>query len=388
MAGVQAAEQTQFPQVPGEVILHSPKQSGRYVGSPGIAILPNGDYIAKCDLFGPQSNQTREPITKVFRSSDRGRTWSHVTDIRGVFWASPFVHEEALYLIGTSRRYGDVVIICSRDGGQTWTSPADECTGRLLRGQYHTAPMPLVIHNGRIWRAMEDAEAGTKWGHRFRAFMMSAPVDADLLRADSWTSTNRIGSDPTWLDGHFGGFLEGNAVVGSGGGVKNVLRVDFRVGPEKAAIIEISADGREASFDPQTGFVDFPGGCKKFTVRHDPESGLYWTLSNHVPPQHRGGNPERTRNTLALMSSPDLHNWDVRSIVLYHPDVKYHGFQYVDWIIEGYDIIAVSRTAYEDGQGGADNQHNANFLTFHRIPRFRELGREESAASWTSGEGQ
>ena len=39
----------------------------------------------------------------------------------------------------------------------------------------------MLIHKGRIWRAMEDEKGGNGWGHSFRAFIMSAPVDSDLL---------------------------------------------------------------------------------------------------------------------------------------------------------------------------------------------------------------
>ena len=52
-------------------------------------------------------------------------------------------------------------------------------------------------------------------------------------------------------------------------------------------------------------------------------------------------------------------------------DVKKIGFQYLDWQFDGADIVAVSRTSYPDGMGGAENFHNSNFLTFHRIHNFR-----------------
>jgi len=48
-------------------------------------------------------------------------------------------------------------------------------------------PVPVLVHGGRIWRAMEDAAGGTQWGKRYRAMMMSTPADADLLNAKSWT---------------------------------------------------------------------------------------------------------------------------------------------------------------------------------------------------------
>jgi hypothetical protein len=59
--------------------------------------------------------------------------------------------------------------------------------------------------------------------------------------------------------------------------------------------------------------------------------------------------------------------------VLQHPDVLKHGFQYVDWLFEGKNIVFLSRTAYDDGMGGAHNNHDANFLTFHRIKKFRKI---------------
>ena len=56
---------------------------------------------------------------------------------------------------------------------------------------------------------------------------------------------------------------------------------------------------------------------------------------------------------------------------MYHPDIRAHGFQYVDWLFDGEDIVAACRTAFHDGQGGARNNHDANFLTFHRFTGFR-----------------
>jgi hypothetical protein len=57
-----------------------------------------------------------------------------------------------------------------------------------------------------------------------------------------------------------------------------------------------------------------------------------------------------------------------------------HGFQYVDWLIDGDDIIAACRAAYDDGMGGAHNYHDANYLTFHRIANFRRLTMADSVS--------
>ncbi len=223
---------------------------------------------------------------------------------------------------------------------------------------------------------MEDTTDPNRWGLPFRAFMMSAPVNADLLDAASWTCTNRLAGERQWLGGKFGGWLEGNVVVDPDQHVVDILRVEYPRGGGKAAIVQISDDGRTASFDPKTGFVDLPGGCTKFTIRFDPKSKHYWSLTNHIPPRHRGRHPAATRNTLALIRSPDMRRWEVRSIVAYHPDESKHGFQYADWQFDGDDIVAVSRTAHDDGLGGAHNYHDANYLTFHRLFDFRSEERK------------
>ena len=270
-AGASSAE-PDSSKVPGVVVSHSPASSGIYLGSAGIAILPDGAYLAKCDEFGPGSTEHQRAVTRVLRSDDRGATWRQTARVDGLFWANVFTHGGAVYLLGTVKHHGRIVAMRSDDGGHSWTTPADEEHGLLTTsGEYHTGPMPVVIHDGRIWRAFEDAMGGTRWGERYRARMMSAPVDADLLEQQSWTISNPLPRDPKWLDGTFGGWLEGNAVVTPEGNVANVLRVACPAGG-KAAIVRVSADGKTVHFDPERDIIDFPGGAKKFTIRYDAQT--------------------------------------------------------------------------------------------------------------------
>lgn len=350
---------TEYIDMPGVVIDASPNSATTYFGSPSIAILPDGSYVVSHDIFG-----TSKTITDVFRSADQGRTWSKISRINGQWWSTLFWHNGALYIMGTSAEYGECCIRKSTDGGYTWTDPTDAANGILINDTpYHCAPVPVVIHNGRIWRAMEDAKDSGGWGDHFRAFMMSASVDADLLNAASWTRTNPLSHDKAnWIGT---GWLEGNAVVDPQGKIVNILRVDH---PEKAAIVRISDDGTTATFDPANDFIDFYGGAAKFTIRYDAMSRRYWSLVN------KQANPTAYRNRVALVSSVDLRNWQIEDMILEHPDPVYHAWQYIDWLIADNDMIFVSRTAYDTGLGGgANSAHNANFITFHRIPNFRGL---------------
>ena len=344
---------------PGVVIDRSPDPARVYIGSPSIAVLPGGDYVASHDFFGPGTTNSQ---TAVFGSKDRGKSWQRVATLDGQWWSTLFVHTGALYIIGPSKEYGYAVIRRSTDGGKTWTTPKDAESGLLMGdGKYHCAPVPLVVHNGRIWRAMEDAMGPGGWGSHFRALVMSAPVDADLLKAASWTATNRIRFDPAWFKAKNAAWLEGNAVVSPEGRVVNVLRFNDDRG-DRACIARVSQDGKTLSFDPEKDIIDMPGGRNKFTIRFDPESKRYWSLVN------KELDPKAYRNILTLVSSADLRSWRVESILLRHEDPKNHAFQYVDWLFEGDDIIAVSRTAWD----GSFRAHDANYLTFHRVPNFRK----------------
>jgi hypothetical protein len=186
------------------------------------------------------------------------------------------------------------------------------------------------------------------------------------------------------LGGQFNAWLEGNAVVAPDGHMVDVLRVDTPHPPEWAAVVNLSADGRTASFAADPGFVRFPGGAKKFTLRADPRGDGYWAVASilHDLPDDvlRRAVPGSIRNTLALLHSVDLREWEVRHVLLHHPDRSRHGFQYADWQFDGDDLVAVCRTAFDDGQGGAHNFHDANFLTFHRFRDFRSL-RDTTAAA-------
>ena len=259
---------------PGIIVNHIPKETGKYIGSPGLCVLPDGTYIASHDEFGPKSSEFRSAQSRIFMSKDKGESWSQIATIDGQFWSNLFVHKDELYIMGVNKHHGNLIIRKSEDGGYNWTIPYSSTTGLILEGEYHTAPMPIITHNGRIWRAVEYATAPvTDWGKRYSAMMVSASVDADLLNADNWTRSNHLPYDSTYLEGNFKAWLEGNAVVDPKGNMLDILRVAVPNGSEEyAAIVNISKDGKTASFNPETGFIKFPGGSKKFSIRYDEQS--------------------------------------------------------------------------------------------------------------------
>jgi hypothetical protein len=362
---------TDHMQPPGVIVNMSPDYNRIYIGSPSLAILPDRSYVASHDFFGPG---TSFDTTIVFRSTDRGRTWKEAATLKRQFWSRLFVVGGDIYILGTDGRWGSLVLRRSRDGGVTWTEPRDGNTGVLLAADnawlHGIASGAMLEQNGRLYKAAVRRTPGPRrWGQAQEFVVLSAPVGADLLKASSWQVSSSVSSMPHHRSK---GFLtdEGNIVADRDGRIYNIMRVHEPDRGGIAGMLAVGDGGKTLTFDREKGYFPFPGGCKKFTIRYDAKSDRWWSLTNWAQEEslERAVNSERTRNTLALTSAKTLDTWQVRSVILYHPDVRKVGFQYADWHFEGDDIVAVSRTAY----GNASNCHDTNYLTFHRIKNFRD----------------
>lgn len=366
-------------------VKYMPERSKTYLGSPAIIRLEDGVLVASHDYFYDEpegfGGKTRR-LTSVYRSEDDGKTWENCAQVVGAFWCSLFLHSGDLYMLGCTRRFGSIVIRKSTDGGFTWTFPLDAESGLLFQGgymleapNYHCAPTPVITHNGRIFRAFED-NVTAHWPTGFQAMVISAPEDADLLKAENWTLSNKLAFDASkvpedWGD-HGPGFLEGNMVADPDGQLWDVLRISTEPHSDFAAMVKVSDDGKEVSLDYDSDIIDLPGGTHKFSIYRDPVTKLYFTISNKNTVKGFASQ----RNLLTLSCSEDLRNWRViKTIVedesgLKEDDsLRLTGFQYVDWQFDGDDIIYLVRTAYR----GAVRFHDSNRITYHVLKNFRKL---------------
>ncbi len=364
--------------VPGTVVnYHHPEDltfdsSGRSTASPSIAVLPNGRYVASHDMYWREGGQH---LSFIFYSDDRGVSWHYLSELDPCFWGKLFVHRGHLYMLSTSTEYGALLIRRSEDGGETWSAPTEIIpAGSREKGGPHKAPVPVVEYEGRLWSAVEHGS--WKLGAH-DAGVVSVPVDADLLDPRSWTVTPFLKYDPSWpgaVSGTGPSVLEGNIVVAPDGELVNFLRYQTNKGkPDYGRAVMLKVDRRNPAASPTFGrIVDFHGNMSKFTIAFDPVTRHYFSLVNRVTTDNPG-----QRNILTLVSSPDLIRWNIVIDILnyqdngWHEDMRLVGFQYVDWLFDGDDIIALSRTAIN----GANNFHDANHITFHRIEKFRTIFR-------------
>ena len=340
--------------------------SGHFLCSPSLLRHPDGYLLSSMDVFGHGDPQN---LTMIFRSDDDGETWHYVSELMPCFWGKLFLHKGELYMLSCSTEYGDLLIGKSTDGGKTFSAPVV-----LLRGSngkngnsgVHKNPQNILRHRGRLYNTLEwGAWANKDYCHA--AMVMSCDENDDLLDPNSWHFTEPV------KFAHFAPevsdlplctmTIEGTLVLDPQGKLLNIMRFG-KFG--RALVYAVDEENPDAPLT-YSRLMPFPANYSKFMIKFDPVSNFYYSVGTMAYDPNNVG----TRNWLCLLRSRDLESWEtVCSLLDYrHEDPAKIGFQYVDFEIEGEDMIFLCRTALN----GAACHHDTNYQTFHRIKDFRSL---------------
>lgn len=337
--------------------------SGRYLCSPSLVRHPDGYLLASMDLYAGACPQN---LTLIFRSDDDGESWHYVSELMPCFWGKLFVHKNELYMLACSTEYGDLLIGKSLDGGKTFSAPVSLLRG--LNGKngscgVHKNPQNMLVYGGRLYGTLEwGSWKNTEYYHA--AMVMSCDEDADLLDPESWHFSEPLKYDAAWegtaSDG-IKGNIEGTLCVAPDGKLYNLMR--YQTSEKKILAYLVNTDDPDAPLS-YSHAIEFPANLSKFMIKKDNASGRYYSVATR-----RIDEPQTRRNLLSLMASYDLKSWTVVCDLIdkRNEDPDKIGFQYVDFEIEGDDIIYLCRTAIN----GANSYHNSNYHTFHRIKDFR-----------------
>jgi hypothetical protein len=197
------------------------------------------------------------------------------------------------------------------------------------------------------------------------------------MKPENWACTGFLRFNPEWEGASPKGglsYIEGNVVVGPDGILYDMLRDNNNTAAEgnygKAVLLKIDTEDPEKKPEFYK-IIDFNGGAHKFVVSRDEKTGIYYSIINRATSSSATGQ----RNIASLAISGDLIHWKVVKDLINAVDEAPEevGFQYVDHIALGEDLLFVSRTACNH----AANHHDSNCITFHREKNFRRLLTQE-----------
>lgn len=402
----------------GTVVYESPTPKTLFCYTPGLARLEGGRLVATMDLGGPGLKKG-SPRGRVFTSDDHGRTWAPRTSFPFIH-ARPFAAGKSLYVLGHS---GDLMIIRSDDGGQTWSKPVK----LTAKQSWHQSACSVVHAKGCVYLVMERRVTSRIIGWavgELAPVLLRGKEDADLTQRENWTFASelsfhdtipKIETDPA-ID-FFGvpffpapypagslpslrrnsapiGWLETNVVritdpdhvwCDPGGNTIHLWARAHTGGTGYAAIAKVveNQDGTMTTMlehvpsGKKILFVPCPGGQMRFHVLYDEPTKFYWLLSTQATdsmtradrlPANRFNLPNNERHRLQLHFSKNMIDWCFAGIVAMGASAG-EARHYASLAIDGDDLHVLSRS----GDSRAKSAHDGNLITFHTVKNFRKL---------------
>ena len=369
-----------------------------YMHDPGMTRLGKDRIFVAAPLMGwrdkgvaRRTRSLRSIVSRellLSRSRDGGKSW---TSLRPLPYgnATPFVHDGMLYMIVPTATFGTrhdggnkVLLLRSDDEGDSWSDPVT-----LFEGNYWNCHTGMATAGGRLYWAL--TEGG-------RLVAIAADLSKDLMQPGTWQMSNAVslpGVPPTLTRGLYPPkagvwpvqwasdvWLEPN-VVHVHGRLRVLLRtiIDEYATASLCSVCDLE-DSRSTLKLSFTQFYPLPGGQNKFFILYDDVSRLFWMASNLVTDSqdfqnnrerlieigYHGG-PGNERRLLFLSYSLDALNWFPAGCIAKWPS-PLQSFMYPSVAVDGDDLVLISRTSND-----AQNQHDADLVTFHRIQEFRSL---------------
>jgi hypothetical protein len=369
-----------------------------FIHDPSMKILPDGSYIAFSPIWSRKVSSSTQDTGNInnfqidtirtriadkiiiSKSSDKGRTWEKVC-ILPYAEATPIVFEGDIYLFTQHYQHEGVYFTRSSDGGKTWGEIVLVINRKLWNCQTN-----MVIQNHKLYWCMDE-------GHN-KLSAISCDLHRGIMNPSAWRVSESITvphipkeliygiGKKDWLSKWPGGFalLEAN-VVEVQGRIMALARVviDEYATANLCAVFNIEDNGNELKINFQQYYA-LPGGQCKFNIIKDEQSGLFWMASN-LPTNSLNlidyseklkktefmGGPGNERRILSLWYSLDALNWIPAGIIA-KANSFLQSFMYPAMTIDGDNLILLSRTCIN-----SDNQHDADYSTFHTITNFRDL---------------
>ena len=361
-----------------------------YVEGCGLLRLSEGVLLAVVPIV-PRSEWTQElrpthSHLHVMRSEDHGRSWREVSQLP-YYSGRPWLHDGRLYLFaftpGPKQRNDDLLLLCSDNGGRTWSKPVT-----LFRGHYWNCNTNLVVRDAKLYWSVDDLTYGNGDKRTTRAIcgdLSSGPMNSAAWRMSApvpFPGVPRQLSDPK-LDALGDRFLEPNVIEVAGRlRVVSSVKLNSQTTTNLCALYDL--EDRDGKLDLK--FVQYHpmlGGHLDFSVVRDDVSNMFWACANLAVDSResldfwkkaRASGKYRETSTagddrrfLMLLYGLDGINWFQAGCIAQAAMLS-QSFMYAVPVVDGDDLAIVSRSSIN-----AAHQHDADYCTFHRVKNFRRL---------------
>lgn len=356
---------------------------------PNLTRLDDGTLL----VSAPQWR--RQPATggrslRMLRSDDGGQQWDELPAL-SLEEGTPFVLDGQLLMFVQEKTHRNFQITASDDRGRTWSAPRT-----IFEGPLWSISTARVAHPDALYWTMDYDSSDDKVDYHGKV-MVRLDRNMSPLDPAAWSRSNVVqrpeipaaltrklfplDDRPQISEGWRSSFvwLEPNT-VDVNGQIRVFVRsvIDENATSNMAAVLDYQPESNRLSFSQ---FASWPGGQCKFFIIHDQPGRLYWMLSNLVTNSQDllgwgermrdtkySGGPGNERRWLFLHYSADCLNWFPAGCVARWPDRVHRSFMYPSAVVDGQDLVVLSRTSRD-----AENQHDADLCTIHRVRNFREL---------------
>ncbi len=358
-----------------------PDAAWYFFHDPGLTRLDDGTLLIAAPQWGRHGSDL-ERCLRILRSGDGGQIWEEMPTLP-YEEGTPFVLDGQLLMFVQYRTHHDFEIVCSGDAGHTWTAPQT-----VIEGPVWNISTSQVTRSDALYWAMDYDLPNNRYNGKV---VIRLDRSRSPLEPGAWSMSNIVpppelpnalsrGLRPQRSEwAHPLVWLEPNT-VDVAGRVRVFARcvIDEQAIAHTAGVLDYDLPSGRLNF---TQFASWPGAQCKFFIIHDMPHGTYWMLSNLVTNSQEllgradpvdqtayRGSPANERRWLFLHYSIDCLNWFPAGCVARWPDNVNRSFMYPSAVIDGEDMVVLSRTSRDSG-----DEHDADLCTIHRIRGFRHL---------------
>ena len=333
------------------------------------------------DHFEACAQRLDNKTLRFYRSRDGGSSWQRCGPALEFICGHLFMHDRELYYLGVGPARKGIWIASSEDQGESWSSP-----GKLVDGDFYVAGGSISIRDKILyWTVNAANEEGKFNAANSRMLSVAGDLAGDLLTPAAWRFSDYLLFPGMPSELRFNllcpqvpHFLEPNTIlVNSRLKVLARVRIDDQATAHIAAVCDLRDDNGRLCLEFKQ-YYPVPGAQNQFYITYDAPSRLHWMTAN-LPVCTQGdfsfpkadslnyyckGNDRRF---LWLFYGMDGLNWFPAGCIA-RGEKPAQAFNYCSSIVDGDDLLVVSRTARD-----MQDQHNNDLVTFHRITNFRRL---------------